>query len=246
MPYFVLELSPLAPCFLIRLQTYFITIIAFTAQESTDLDTYNSGYEAPKTDLPSTPTGAAFPVSVSVFTSPQINRNQKRNPVTFFSFPCVASVPFKERKPYVSLFFRRRYSRPRLLLLSPFPIVVAIEPATGDLPCRCPIAIACEVVWIFTSCHIIPPLKGISSRNLTRSAFRRVRKQLGIFQLHLILTLPGEFCAASGFPSNFHNRDAALFQHLDLPIQDFHWFLHEVEFWVDLYFFQRNDEGFVG
>ena len=29
----------------------------------------------------------------------------------------------------------------------------------------------------FTSCHIIPPLKGISSRNLTRSGFRRVIHQ---------------------------------------------------------------------
>ncbi|KAL4583277.1 hypothetical protein LXL04_007847 [Taraxacum kok-saghyz] len=96
------------------------------------------------------------------------------------------------------------------------------------------------------TCHIIPHLKGNLSQNLTRSGFRRLSKQLGIFQLHLVLTLPGELWAAPGVPSNFHNRDATLFKLLDLLIHDFHGFLHEVEVWVDLYFFQRNNERFVG
>ncbi|KAL4565399.1 hypothetical protein LXL04_029493 [Taraxacum kok-saghyz] len=75
----------------------------------------------------------------------------------------------------------------------------------------------------FDGCHIIPLLKGISSRNLACSKLRSV----------------------FGTPSNFDNRDSTLFQPFDFPIHDLDRFFHKVEFFVDLNLFQRNNECFV-
>ena len=88
----------------------------------------------------------------------------------------------------------------------------------------------------FTSCHIIPPLKGISSRILIRSGFRRVRKQLGIFQLRLVLTLPGGLGTVLDMPSYFHDRDATSFRSLTFPVHNLHLFLHKAEVSVGVYF----------
>ncbi|KAL4567760.1 hypothetical protein LXL04_023353 [Taraxacum kok-saghyz] len=59
-------------------------------------------------------------------------------------------------------------------------------------------------------------------------------------------TRTGKLWSALGTPSDFHDGDSALLQPFDFPIHDLNWFLHEVEFFVDLDLFQRNDEGFVG
>ncbi|KAL4573182.1 hypothetical protein LXL04_019979 [Taraxacum kok-saghyz] len=66
-----------------------------------------------------------------------------------------------------------------------------------------------------------------------------VGEQLGIF------ALPGKLWSALGTPSNFHNGDSTSFQPLDFSVHDLNWFLHEIEFFVDLYFFQRNNECLI-
>ena len=55
-----------------------------------------------------------------------------------------------------------------------------------------------------------------------------------VFQLHLILAFPSEFRSSLGVPTNFHNRDAALFRLLDLSVHDLYWFFNKVEALVDL------------
>ncbi|KAL4557443.1 hypothetical protein LXL04_035620 [Taraxacum kok-saghyz] len=61
-----------------------------------------------------------------------------------------------------------------------------------------------------------------------------VSVKMRVFQLHLILALPGKLWSTLGAPSNFHDRDSTLLQTFDFPIHDLNWFLHEVEFFVDL------------
>ncbi|KAL4567552.1 hypothetical protein LXL04_023139 [Taraxacum kok-saghyz] len=64
--------------------------------------------------------------------------------------------------------------------------------------------------------------------------FISVSEKMRVFQLHLVLALPGKLWSALSAPSNLHDRDSTLFQPFDFPIHDLNWFFHEVEFFVDL------------
>ena len=63
---------------------------------------------------------------------------------------------------------------------------------------------------------------------LTSSGFDRVAEKMRVFQLHLVLALPGKLWSALGTPSNFYDRDSALLKPFDFPIYDLDWFLHKV------------------
>ena len=90
-----------------------------------------------------------------------------------------------------------------------------------------------------------PLVKGISSRNLTCSGFLRVSEKMRVFQLHLVLALPGKLWSALSALSNLYDRGSTLLQPFDFPIRDLNWFLHEVEFFVDLDLFERDDESCI-
>ena len=99
-----------------------------------------------------------------------------------------------------------------------------------------------------SGCHIIPPLEGISSRNLEflqRVVTELLGKKMGIFEFHLILALPSVFWSPLGVPPNLHNWDAALFRPFYFTIQDLRRFFHEVEALIDLDLVEGNHESLV-
>ncbi|KAL4574130.1 hypothetical protein LXL04_020955 [Taraxacum kok-saghyz] len=55
----------------------------------------------------------------------------------------------------------------------------------------------------------------------------------------------GKLWSTLGAPSNLHYGNSALFQSFDFPVHDLNWFLHEIEFLVDLDFFQWNDKCLI-
>ncbi|KAL4561829.1 hypothetical protein LXL04_034009 [Taraxacum kok-saghyz] len=55
----------------------------------------------------------------------------------------------------------------------------------------------------------------------------------------------GKLWSTLSAPPNFHDREPTLFQPFDLPIHDLHRFFHEVEFLVDLNFFQEKNKCLI-
>ena len=62
---------------------------------------------------------------------------------------------------------------------------------------------------------------------------------------HLVFAFPSEFWPTLCVPPYLHDRDAALFSTLDLPVHDFDWFFDEQEILIDFDFVKRNEKGFI-
>ncbi|KAD4584980.1 hypothetical protein E3N88_22581 [Mikania micrantha] len=67
-----------------------------------------------------------------------------------------------------------------------------------------------------------------------------------VFLFHLVFTFPREFRSSSRILSHFHYRYLAEFELLSFPVHDLHRFLNEVQLFVYLYLFKRNDKCFIG
>src|ERR1044071_5679502 len=104
---------------------------------------------------------------------------------------------------------------------------------------------------IYPSCHIIPTLKGISTRDSfsCRRDMSRLecflRKEMRILRLHLILPFPCIFRSPVRVPPNLNDTNLAVTQAANLVIKDLYRFFHNPKTIINLDLFQWNDERLV-
>src|ERR1043165_9048033 len=84
-----------------------------------------------------------------------------------------------------------------------------------------------------TRCHIIPTLKGISTRDSFRFSSNMPRfkrafwKKMRILSFHLILPFPCELRFTIRVPTDFNDADFTPTKATNLVVENLDWFLHD-------------------
>src|ERR1044071_7931824 len=100
-------------------------------------------------------------------------------------------------------------------------------------------------------CHIIPTLKGISTRDSFRFSsnmprFKRaLRKEMRILRFHLILPFPCELRSTVRVPTDFNDADFTPTEATNLVVENLDRFLHNAKMIINLDLLQWYNERFI-
>ncbi|GKD04313.1 hypothetical protein Tco_1179287, partial [Tanacetum coccineum] len=87
-----------------------------------------------------------------------------------------------------------------------------------------------------------PPFKEFYPRIQFALSIGEVGEEVWVFATELVFTIPCKPQTSSRVPSNLDDRNVALLQPLDLSVHNIYRLFSEMEFVVNLDFFQRNNE----